>query len=192
MFTLFDQVVCGIEPFGPRELEQLHDALTVLDVPRGHRLVDTGRVADALYFVQQGCLRLFYEVEGEEKTLFVFTEGLFCAALESMLTGQPSDQVLEALEPCRLLVLPYARLLQLYDTLPRTNVLVRKVLEQRFINAQKILYAHITNTHEQRYLWLLQHYPQLLQRVPQHVLATFLGMTPVSLSRIRSRLAEGK
>ncbi|MFN8921342.1 MAG: Crp/Fnr family transcriptional regulator, partial [Sphingobacteriia bacterium] len=114
----------------------------------------------------------------------------FIGSLESMVAQQPSMQYVQTLEPSVLLALPYTALLELYERVPRLNAFVRKLLEQRMIHVQQLLYTHITHTHEQRYRWLLSTQAELLQRVPLHILATFLGITPVSLSRIRRRLAE--
>ena len=99
-------------------------------------------------------------------------------------------QVLETLEPCELLVLSYESLQELYEKVPKMNTMVRKLLEQRMANAQKVVASLIMNKPEDRYRSLLELHPEWVHRVPQQVLATYLGITPVSLSRIRRRLTE--
>lgn len=115
---------------------------------------------------------------------------MFASSLESMLSGKASSQVLESLEECELLVLPFTELQKLYDSVPKMNVLVRKVLESRMINAQKVVASFVLNRPEDRYREFLEKQPELLNRVPHHLLSSYLGMTPVSFSRIRKRIAD--
>jgi CRP-like cAMP-binding protein len=190
LYSDFCQYLHSFEAFSTSELATIQDALSLLEVPAQHNLVAHGQPATHIYFIRQGLVRIFYIVDGEEKTLFVAPEYHFIGSLESMVAQQPSMQYVQTLEPSVLLALPYTALLELYERVPRLNAFVRKLLEQRMIHVQQLLYTHITHTHEQRYRWLLSTQAELLQRVPLHILATFLGITPVSLSRIRRRLAE--
>lgn len=191
MFSLFWQFAEQFVSFTAAEKQLVQEKFVLLDVPAQHRLVGIGQLATTLYFVNRGCLRFYYLTpEGQEITGFIFEEGGFAGVLESFFTQAPSNQVLETLEECELLALSYADLQHLYDLLPRMNVLVRKVLEQRMAYAQKVVASLILQSPEERYEALLQRQPRLLQRVPQKVLATYLGITPVSLSRIRKRISE--
>ena len=127
---------------------------------------------------------------GKEITGFIFQEHMFCGSHESFFSQVPSMQVLETLEPCELLVLSFESLQELYEKVPKMNTMVRKLLEQRMANAQKVVASLIMNKPEDRYRSLLELHPEWVHRVPQQVLATYLGITPVSLSRIRRRLTE--
>ncbi|MEM6966852.1 MAG: Crp/Fnr family transcriptional regulator, partial [Bacteroidota bacterium] len=134
--------------------------------------------------------RLYYDKDGEEITGFFFTENMMFAGFESFLSQQPSLQGIKTLEPCELIVIPYSAYQNLYDAIPRFNIFTRKLLEERFIFAQKVVASLILDKPEERYLNLFRRQPELLNRVPQHMLATYLGITPVSLSRIRKRIFE--
>ena len=79
---------------------------------------------------------------------------------------------------------------ELYEQVPKINILTRKIAEQRFINAQQILSSFLLDTPEERYLKFIEKNGDLLLRVPHHIIASFLGITPVSLSRIRKRVQE--
>ncbi|ULQ57691.1 Crp/Fnr family transcriptional regulator [Flavihumibacter rivuli] len=153
-------------------------------------LVREGDIARELYFVNKGVLRLFYNKEGEEVTGFLFSEGLFASSYESFLRRAPSIQSLETLEDADLLVLTSDALEKLYQDVPRINILTRKIAEQRFINAQLLLSSFIMETPEERYRKFAEQHPEILLRVPQHIIASYLGITPVSLSRIRARLSS--
>ncbi|MNX90852.1 hypothetical protein D3C86_1229170 [compost metagenome] len=115
---------------------------------------------------------------------------MFAATLESFLSQQPGIQTLETFEPCTLLVLSRENLEKLYADFPKSHIIMRKVMEQRFIHAQQVVSSHILLNPSERYLQFAEKFPDLMQRVPQHILASFLGITPVSLSRIRKRIVK--
>lgn len=179
--------------FTPQEKELIKRQLTVRDIPKNHVLIDVGEVAEETYFINKGCIRLYYLTEeGEEVTGFVFLENMMGGSGESFFSQVPSTQIIESLEECELLVLTYDKLEQLYLDVPKMNVLVRKLLQQRMIFAQKVVASLIINKPQDRYSSYLQLHPDLENRIPQHVLASYMGITPVSLSRIRKRLSKGE
>ena len=173
-----------------KEKALLERAFTYKKVPKKFRLVDYGQVSKELYFINKGIIRLFYPKEGEEITGFLFKENLFSSSYDSFLTQMPSLQILETLEDCELLIITKESLNQLYEQMPAMHIFTRKVAEQRFINAQRILSSFSLDSPEERYLKFEVANKDLLQRVPQHYIASFLGITPVSLSRIRKRLMD--
>ncbi len=168
----------------------LEAAFTYIEFPKKMRLIDYGQVCKELYFINEGIIRLFYPKDGEEITGYLFRENLFSSSYDSFLTQTPSMQILETLEDCKLLVITKDNLDQLYKKMPSMHVFTRKMAEQRFINAQRILSSFILESPEERYNKFAAENKDLLQRVPQHYIASFLGVTPVSLSRIRKRLSE--
>lgn len=178
--------------FSPKEKTELEDILIFREVPKKHTLLKIGEISREMYFIKKGCLRFFYDRDGEDVTGFFATENMMLSSFESQLTNTPSLQGLETLEPCELIVIPFAKLNALYEKMPNLNIFVRKLLEERFVFAQKIVASLIIDKPEERYLKLFQRQPELLNRVPQHMLATYLGITPVSLSRIRKRIFDGK
>lgn len=189
MFDLLHQTIAPLLSFTAKERAQFEAAFVFRQVPKKFILVEQGQVADELYFINRGLIRLFYRREGDDFTGFLFQEGLFASSYESMISQTPSTQVLETLEPCDLLVMSAERLQQLYQTFPKMNLFARKLLEQRFINAQRVFASFVLDSPEQRYLDFVARHPDLIERVPQHIIASFLGVTPVSLSRIRRRVA---
>jgi CRP-like cAMP-binding protein len=172
------------------EKEILEQAFTYKAIPKKHKLVNQGQIATELYFINKGLIRLYYTKDIEEITGYIFKENLFASSFDSFLRKAPSIQTLESIEDCELLVITYDKLEELYVTLPKINVLTRKVAEQRFINGQQILSSFILDSPEERYKKFELQHKDLLQRVPQHIIASYLGITPVSLSRIRKRLTN--
>lgn len=173
------------------EYQEISKVFRMQSVPAKTVLVSEGQVADELYFITNGLMRLFYTTDsGNEITGFIFSENMFAASLESFLVQQVSLQTLETLEKTELLILSRKDLMLLYEQVPISNIIMRKVMEQRFVASQQILSSYILYKPEERYLQFTQKFPSLLQRVPQHIIASFLGITPVSLSRIRNRTVK--
>lgn len=192
MFDALHQLIAQFVTFSDREKAILENAFVFKQVPRKFSLVRQGQVANELYFINKGMLRLFYENEGDEITAFIFRENLFASSYDSFLRQTPSIQSLEALEEADLLVITQSKMNELYEELPKFNILTRKIAEQRFINAQQILSSFLLDSPEVRYEKFMQQNGDLLLRVPHHIIASYLGMTPVSMSRIRNRLAQQK
>jgi CRP-like cAMP-binding protein len=115
---------------------------------------------------------------------------MFAGAYDSFTTKTKSRHFIETIEDCYCLSIDYNNLQALYLELPKMNELIRKVLEKRFFELHQLFTSQILDSPEERYLHLLKEHPGLLQRIPQHHIATFLGVTPVSLSRIRSRVSK--
>ncbi|MGB1019191.1 MAG: Crp/Fnr family transcriptional regulator [Chitinophagales bacterium] len=169
------------------EKEFIMKSFKFKSLKKKEQLCSLGSISKEVYFVKSGLLRLYYLHKGNEITAFLFSENLFASAFPSFLEQKPSEQVLEALENTEVFFISKDNLEQLYKDVPKFNIVTRKLAEQRFINAQRFFVSHLTQTPEERYRQFSQNFPDLIQRVPQHIIASFLGITPVSLSRIRNR-----
>jgi CRP-like cAMP-binding protein len=178
-------------PFTPDEKRLFESNFSIKEFGEQEILVDLGEVATETYFILSGLIRYYYLTEdGKEITGFIFQEGLFATSSGSFFAQAPSTQIVETIEPCRVLALPFDGLQELFRTLPKTEALIRQILIQRFNYSQQVIASLIIQKPEQRYSSLLDSQPELAQRVPQKVLASYLGITPVSLSRIRNRIRE--
>jgi len=190
MFEELFKLIGKFVNLSPHEKRIFQNAFTYKEVPKNFTLISEGDVANELYFIKKGLLRLYYNKEGEYITGYIFREHLFAGSFESFLQSSPSVQNLETLEDSELLVLPKENLMTLYKSIPKVNILTRKIAEQRFINAQKILSSFILDSPELRYQKFARENSDLFLRIPHHIIASYLGITPVSLSRIRKRLIE--
>jgi CRP-like cAMP-binding protein len=150
----------------------------------------SGETAKEIYLILGGCMRLFYEKGGEDISAYFFTEGMFAGAYDSFISQQPSRHAIKALEECQVLAIDYKNFQNLYVEFPKMNEFVRKILEERFVSLHQLFTSQILDSPEERYLNLVKSRPDLINRIPQHQLATFLGVTPVSLSRIRKRITK--
>jgi CRP-like cAMP-binding protein len=115
---------------------------------------------------------------------------MFAGSYDSFLSRKLSKVAIETLEDCEVLVLSHESLESLYQVFPKMNEFIRKAIEQRFVLLHDLFISYLLNSPEERYLMLLKDRPELLQRIPQHQIASFLGITPVSLSRIRNRVLK--
>lgn len=153
-------------------------------------LLETGETAKEVYYILNGCIRLFYEKDGEDISAYFFTEKMFAGAYDSFISQKPSRHSIETLEDCQVLSISYRALQELFIEFPKMNEFVRKVLEERFVSLHELFTSQILDSPEERYLNLQKEKPDLINRIPQHQIATFLGVTPVSLSRIRNRVSK--
>jgi CRP-like cAMP-binding protein len=154
---------------------------------KGTVLLKEGEISDDCYFILQGCVRVYYIVDGEEKTTEFYTEldGInpHCA-----VDKRPSSYYIDCVEDCILTVGNPEMEDILFQKFPKFEILFRKLNEELFLKQQINFDKFKTSSPEQRYLTLLENRPDLIKRVPQQQLASFLGITPVSLSRLKARV----
>lgn len=143
-----------------------------------------------LLFVEQGMLRAYRIVKGKDVTFFFFFESDFAVDYESYLTEQPSPLYLETCTDCRLIEFEKNAVLSLYPTSISFQALGRIMAERAYLSATQRLKQFQTDSLEERYLALLEKNPELFQRIPQYHLASYLGVNPQSLSRLRAKFSN--
>ncbi len=172
-------------------LDAFAAAATPLRLDRGAFLLRRGETARHLAFVHTGLLRYFYEDgEGREHTGQFFFEGAFATDVASFTRQQPALQTLDALEPTSLLLISYDALQALYARHHALERFGRLVIEQAFAHSQQRTAGFLLQSAEARYRRIAEERPKVMQRVPLYVIASYLGITPEALSRIRARLAR--
>ncbi|WMX12966.1 MULTISPECIES: Crp/Fnr family transcriptional regulator [unclassified Aureispira] len=157
--------------------------------PKGHILLHEGAFAQAAYFVIKGCLRCYYLDEGEEKTtaFYMEEEGV---TPESLINQSPSTYYISCEETSVVLVSTPQMEQTIFQKFPKFETLCRILSEKELANQQVAFAKMFNSTPEERYLHLIKTKPQLLQRVPQYQIASYIGIKPESLSRIRKRLND--
>lgn len=169
------------------EAEILIASLDERSYTKGTLLLKEGQVSDLCYFVIKGCVRQYYMVDGEEKTTNFFTEGQPISVFEGIYKKQASKYYLSCLEDCVLSVGPTSEPEDL-DLDPKYKSVCLTATESELNKSQEMLSMYMISSPEDRYLNLLKTRPELIARVPQYQLASYLGITPESLSRIRKRI----
>jgi len=149
-------------------------------------LLRPGQVSRYMCFIKKGLLRAFY-VKGEnEVSSWFMKEGDICVSIESFYGQRPGYEYIQAIEDTQLYYLYYAELELIYQKFPEFNVIGRILTIKYLTLWSEQLYAIRMQNAKERYEWLLQFHPELIQRVPQKFIASYLDITPETLSKIRS------
>jgi CRP-like cAMP-binding protein len=158
-------------------------------VKKGTILLKEGQTSKDSYFVLKGCIRAFYVIDGEEKTTAFYTEmeGL---TPPCVISKTSSAYYVSSIEDTILIVSNADMEAETNSKFPKFEIMCRKLSEELLAKERINFDEFKTSSPEQRYLNLLQSRPDLIQRVPQHQLASFLGIKPQSLSRLRARVFE--
>lgn len=144
-----------------------------------------------LVFVEKGMLRSYnVDEKGNEHILQFAPEGWWISDIYSFLTAEPSVYNIDALEDSELLLISNSALEQLYEQVPKFERYFRILTQANMIAMQRRLTSTLSSTTEEKYLRLLSAYPDLISRVPQHMIASYLGLTPETLSRVRKRIVS--
>lgn len=161
-----------------------------LEVPAGKILLREGEVSQKAYLVEQGCLRLWFSRGKKDITFQFFFENEIVSSMESFRKNIPSLYTLEAIEPCVLLALRKEDFVTIMAQVRRSPEALHRMLEaayDRQAHYMNHFMSFIRDKPEERYRNLVKENPRLIQRVAQRYIASYLGITPVSLSRIRAR-----
>ncbi|MFN8281698.1 MAG: Crp/Fnr family transcriptional regulator [Chitinophagales bacterium] len=177
-----------IMPLSEEEISAIVETMTIKQYKKGTVLLKEGEVSTEVYFVLEGCVRQYYLVDGDEKTNNFFTEEQWVISMNSFGQHKPSTHFLDCCMDCSLVVGNREKEESLYKRFPKFETVSRKVMEMVFAEQQEIMSSYTTDTAEQRYLKLLASRPDLFQKIPQYQIASYVGVKPESLSRIRKRL----
>lgn len=179
-----------IMPLTDEEARAIAETMIIRQYPKGTLLLKEGEVSMDAYFVLEGCVRQYYIVDGDEKTNNFFTEEQWVVSVNSISQQVPSNHFLECCVDSTLVVGNRDKEEALYRRFPKLETISRKVMEKVFAAQQEIMASYTTDTPEQRYLKLLKARPDLFQKIPQYQIASYVGVKPESLSRIRKRIAQ--
>ena len=170
------------------EMEDIATRFKTKQVKKNDYLLKQGDTCKDLVFVQKGCLRLYYMQDDVEVSVWFAFPRSSAIEIYSFISGSPSNYFLQAIEDSEVLCLPKAALNKLYKEQPKMQEMMRNFWEDVILNLIERFTALQTDSAEKRYLDLLNK-PAYLETIPQKYLASFIGVTPTSLSRIRKQIA---
>lgn len=166
-----------------------------LEVPAKTVLLKEGNVSQKMLLIEKGCLRVWFNNNRKEITSQFFFENEMVGSIESFLKNIPSPTNIESIEPTILWWIhknDLSRIIEEIKTIPQLrDAFINRIFERTF-DYMKYFFSSLKDTPQERYLNLIKERPQIVQRVPQHYIASYLGISSVHLSRIKSRLAQSK
>lgn len=181
---------CASQYFTQEERDTIEELSNVKEIKKGEIIIREGQHVDTCYHVIKGCLRQYRSVEGEERTVAFYTEDDSLISMSTNSHKYISKFNVECMEDCTLSIMTAENEREMYKRFPKIESISRMSLEQMIKQNQERFADFMISTPEERYLSLIEKRPSLLTRIPQYHLASFLGIKPESLSRIRKRLAQ--
>ena len=171
------------------EMKALEESMDIIKLSKGIYLQKEGKLSGDTYFVLKGCIRQYILKGGEEKTIDFFTENQWIISSNSSeLEVLPFNLI--CMEDSELVSGNENKAQKLFERFPHFEALARAVMEKTFAAQRSLMISYHTDSAEERYLKLLHSRPDIFQRVPQYHIASYLGVQPESLSRIRKRLSS--
>jgi CRP-like cAMP-binding protein len=174
----------------PEKWEIVRQYFHELKIPAKEILLSEGEYAVNVYFIVKGCLRMWCNNDGKDITTQFFFENQAVSSMESFFGNQPSLFYLESIEPCELLYLSKNDVEKFYEYYPILKDGFYQIMLKRLFFYAKLFITRIRDNPTKRYLDLIKEHPEIVRRVPQHYIASYLGITPISLSRIRKKISS--
>ena len=193
MFAAFRNHINALSPVADDDWDLLLPHLQLKTIRKNELFIAEGKTERNIGFVIEGMFRQYYTKEGEEKTTYFFFENHFISSYISCITGNSSLITIEALSDATYVSFPYKIMQDLYTKSMAWQQFGRLMAEYITIGLEERMVSLLIQSPEERYLDLLNsNKKKIIERVPQHYIANYLGITPVSMSRIRNRLAKKK
>ena len=157
---------------------------------KGQYVVQQGDICKYECFVLSGCTKMFYaDDDGQEHIILFSIEDWWTSDLGSFITQTPSDFNIQCVENTELAMFSYEIIEELYAEIPKLERFFRQIIERAFVASQKRIVRNFALTAKDRYLYFRKQYPKMEQRIPQYMVASYLGITKEFLSKIKSQLS---
>lgn len=183
------QLLGSLHPLTPEIIDFLKQKATTKTVRKGKMLLRSGEVCHHLYFISKGAIRGFIKDEDKDITTWISIDNEIVTSISGLNDQAPSRENIQAIENSELLVISHADLETLYRNYLEFNIVGRKLLQRYYQDAEgRAFVARIPGT-DHKYQYFVEHYPHLINRIPIKYIASFLGVTLETLSRVRKRLS---
>ncbi|HEX6849225.1 MAG TPA: Crp/Fnr family transcriptional regulator [Chitinophagaceae bacterium] len=191
MYEVFFQALKNKVDFSDEDLTVIKKHLTPKKLRKKQYLLQEGDVCKFVAFVEKGALKSYtIDEKGTEHIIQFALEGWLISDLYSFLTGEPATYTIDAIEDCELVLISKNANEDLLRTLPKYETWIRLQITGAYVALQKRLTSIISLSLEERYKSFTSVYPQIVQRVPQHMIASYMGLTPETLSRVRKKITS--
>ncbi|MBX2904834.1 MAG: Crp/Fnr family transcriptional regulator [Taibaiella sp.] len=180
-------------PLTPEERELIQSHLSVKKIRKKQYLLQEGDVCKSIAFVEKGMLREYsLDEQGGEHIIQFASEGWFISDMYSFITAEPATYNIDAIEDSELVMISRSSHDYLLTNCPKYETFTLQLITGAYLAMQKRLNSTIAASLESRYESFMALYPHIAQRVPQHMIASYIGLTPETLSRVRRRIASNK
>ena len=190
MFEKFIKTITNVTNLDDTEISYLRKHAKVKEYKKGESIISDGKIVRNIYFVLTGCVRLYYNVNGKDKTAFFYTDGNFIWANKSLKDEIPTQKNFEVVEDSTIIKIDKNVFYHLVETSPNFETIIKYGKEKELIAYQQQIVYFITLTPEERFIRLLETNGVLFQRVSQQYIASYLGISAETLSRIKRRVFE--
>lgn len=166
-----------------------------IEVPSRTILLNEGEISKKLFLIEKGCIRVWCNNNGKDITTQFFFENNMVSSIDSFRNKTPSLATIETIEPCIIWWIHKRdadRIIEEIKEIPSLRDMFINTIFERTFNYMSHFFSYIKDTPQERYLHLIKEKPQIVQRIPQHYIASYLGITKVHLSRIKSQLTKNK
>lgn len=189
-YQVFKHILLNYAQLTEDEWALISEKLTHRIVKRNEQLVSIGDVCDKVWYISKGLIRFYqYDIDQNERTTCFGMQNQFCTPFSSYLKNTPSHEVLVALETSEIIEITKKDFQHFTETIPGINSVYRQVLEESYLQMENLNYVLQQYTALERYQKLiLENAPELLQKVPLTYLASYLGISPETLSRVRAKI----
>jgi CRP-like cAMP-binding protein len=186
MNSLFDHInqYCQL---GQPAIQSMGSVLEKVSLPKNSYLISEGKICNHVYFLEKGCLRGYYNLDGKEVSHWFGFENNFVTSFYSFITKKPSIENIQLIEDCTLWAIQYDNLQKLYNQYAEIERLGRIMYERYYVMLEERFVSNHFKEARERYENLVAHSPHILQRIPLGYIASYLGITQETLSRIRSK-----
>ena len=177
-----------INPLSPGAKEAIVNLCSLVNTQKNQDLQSIGQACKTIYFVQEGIARIYYYKEDKDITEYFAFENDLIIRAESLFTGNPSHKAIQAINNTVFIAIPARPLFDLFDGHHDIERLFRKIVERSYVDTINRLESLQFNSAEERYKSLLEKSPSMVRDIPLKYIASYLGITQVSLSRIRANI----
>jgi CRP-like cAMP-binding protein len=172
-------------PLSKKAEQALAEISSIVTIKKNKDLQPIGHTCKTIYFIKKGAARIYYFKDGIDITETFFFENSIIARVESLFTGKPSRKAIQILDDAEIIAINANQLFKLYDDFAEIERLFRKIFEAAYVETVNRIEGIQFHTAEERYKALISEAPNVIQRIPLKYVASYLGITQVSLSRIR-------